>query len=481
MLFSSLTFLYVFLPIVIFLVLVLPRKWHNSVLLLASLIFYAWGGVSYSLIIFASIGINYFFGLNINEHKGKPAAKRYLQIGIALNLLILIVFKYINFLVDNLNELSSFFHFSKIQIDHIALPLGISFFTFQAMSYLIDLHRDEAKVQKRLDKLALYISLFPQLVAGPIVRYHDIDSQIEDRRIKLNRFASGIERFLIGLAKKVLIADTFAPIADDIFAIQDGNLGTLVAWVGVSAYALQIYFDFSGYSDMAIGLGRMFGFEIRENFNFPYISKSIREFWRRWHISLSEWFRDYLYISLGGNRISVKRTYYNLLIVFFLTGFWHGASWNFIIWGLFHGFFMIVERVVGDHWRTPWTAPLAHIYALLVVWFGWVFFRANDLGHALYFCEAMLGLQDTPGFQLHLGAYWNREILIIAVIALLGCTTFFKTLHEKISVWISEKRSRFWAGSVFDLAAVSVLLGAFVLCTMKLLTATYSPFIYFRF
>jgi alginate O-acetyltransferase complex protein AlgI len=481
MLFSSLTFLYVFLPLVILLTLLTPRKWHNSILLLASLVFYAWGGVSYSLIMLTSIGLNYFFGLKIHRHQSTGKAKQYLFAGIGLNLLILIIFKYSNFLIDNFNTLGTLFKLSPIEIESIALPLGISFFTFQAMSYLIDLYRKEAKVQKRLDKLALYISLFPQLVAGPIVRYHDIAEQIENRQIKLNRFSSGIERFLLGLAKKVLIADAMAPIADDIFAIQEGNLSTPVAWVGVIAYALQIYFDFSGYSDMAIGLGRTFGFEIRENFNFPYISKSIREFWRRWHISLSEWFRDYLYIPLGGNRISIKRTYLNLLIVFFLTGLWHGASWNFVVWGLFHGFFLIVERFLDKSLQRSWTWPLAHLYTLLVVLFGWVFFRANDLSHALYYSAAMLSVQEIPAFEFNLSAYWNPEILAISGIAILACTPVFKNIHQKTTSWLAGSITRIQIGHFYDLITVITLMSIFVFCTMKLLTDTYSPFIYFRF
>ena len=345
MVFSSPVFLLVFLPATLFFTLILPRRFQNIMLLIASLFFYAWGGVSFSLIIVSSITINYIVGRQIAKREGKKGAKNALILGLVLNLLLLGIFKYANFIIDNLNVVFDWIHLEPVKMNSIYLPIGISFFTFQAISYIVDVYKKKTPAQKNLIDLALYISLFPQLIAGPIVRYHDIAKQLRNRIPGIKKFASGVERFILGLAKKVLIANTFALVADKIFALEIAEMSTSMAWLGAVAYTFQIYFDFSGYSDMAIGLGRMFGFEILENFNFPYISKSIREFWRRWHISLSNWFRDYLYIPLGGNRKTQGRVFLNLLIVFFLTGFWHGAAWNFVIWGLFHGLFLVIERV----------------------------------------------------------------------------------------------------------------------------------------
>ena len=477
MLFSSLTFLFTFLPIVILLVMICPRKWHNSILLVASLVFYAWGGVSFSIIILLSILINYFVGLMIDKTAGTKKSKAFLFLGIGVNLLILVLFKYSNFIIENINEVNRLFSLPVIEIGNIALPLGISFFTFQAMSYLIDLYQNRTSVQKRIDKLALYISLFPQLVAGPIVRYRDIANQIEKRKIRLDLFSSGTERFIVGLGKKVLIADMLAPIVDDVFAIQDGGLTTLVAWFGVVLYSFQIYFDFSGYSDMAIGLGRMFGFEICENFNFPYISKSIREFWRRWHISLSAWFRDYVYIPLGGSRKSSERTHLNLLIVFFLTGFWHGASWNFVVWGLFHGFFMVLERNFSSSNQNFVIKTLTHIYAIAIVMIGWVLFRATDFSHAWFYLKSMFGMQQLADFQFNLIPYFDAEITMISVVALLASTPLFKN----VDLFFKNGNRIPLIFHSYNLITVIGLFGIFVLCTMKLLTATYTPFIYFRF
>lgn len=323
MLFSSPIFLFLFLPITILLFYISYGKLKNSVLLLASLVFYAWGGVSYSSILIISILANYLFGLLISTEKH---TKLILGLGVGVNLLILMIFKYADFFVMNLNELFTNLHLEPIKQPNILLPIGISFFTFQAISYLVDIYRKEVVYQKNIINLALYISLFPQLIAGPIVRYHDIANQLIKRSFSINKFGEGVERFIIGLSKKGLLANNFAIVADEIMGSDFTDISTPTAWVGIVSYAFQIYFDFSGYSDMAIGLGKMFGFTFLENFNFPYISKSIKEFWRRWHISLSTWFKDYLYIPLGGNRVSNTRVYVNLLIVFTLTGLWHGAS-----------------------------------------------------------------------------------------------------------------------------------------------------------
>lgn len=348
MVFSSTAFLFLFLPIVLVLHFVLRGvRFRNVLLLLASLLFYAWSEQGIVLLLIASIVLNYSFGLGIDRCKDSAQARTLLIAAIAMNLAVLAYFKYTSFLIGNLNWLLAQFHWSEIKAPKIHLPAGISFFTFHAISYIVDIYRRSASAQRNPIKLALYFDFFPQLIAGPIVRYHDIESQLDRRSITLDDVSIGIQRFVIGLAKKMLVANTLAQPADEIFAIAMPQLTPGVAWLGIVCYTLQIYFDFSGYSDMAIGLARVFGFRFLENFNYPYVARSIREFWRRWHISLSNWFRDYLYIPLGGNRCSPRRQYFNLLVVFSLCGLWHGASLNFLIWGLFHGAFLVLERRVG--------------------------------------------------------------------------------------------------------------------------------------
>jgi alginate O-acetyltransferase complex protein AlgI len=369
--FSSPIFLFAFLPIVLLVYYLTPKVFKNISLLIASLLFYAWGEVFYIAVMIMSIISNYFIGILISnsQQQDKPTCtpKFYLAIGIVINVGLLISFKYANFITDNFNIILEEFHISAIDLQVIHLPLGISFFTSQAISYIVDVYKKEFKAQSNIYNLALYISLFPQLIAGPIVRYHDVAKQITGREHSLELFANGAARFIIGLSKKMLIANPLGEVADNIFILSGNDLTMPLAWIGVVAYSLQIYFDFSGYSDMAIGLGRMFGFKFLENFNYPYISKSLREFWRRWHISLSTWFRDYIYIPLGGNRVSTVRVYMNLFIVFLLTGVWHGASWNFVAWGLFHGIFLAAEhagfsKILSKIWRA-----LQHLYLIFIV------------------------------------------------------------------------------------------------------------------
>ena len=345
MLFSSLVFIFYFLPAILIAYYLSPKSWKNYILLLFSFIFYAWGGVSYSVVFLISIVLNYFFARGISNSKNN--SKAWLRGGIFFNIALLFSFKYFVFLVENINNIGAFFEYDFVLFDKlkILLPLGISFYTFQQMSMLWHIYGSEVKSKIKFSETALYIGFFPQLVAGPIVRYNDIINQIRSRKETISLFHSGVERFIIGLFKKVIIANACGLLVDTILKSEVELLSFSAAWLGIVAYAFQIYFDFSGYSDMAIGLGRMFGFEILENFNFPYISKSIREFWRRWHISLSTWFRDYVYIPLGGNKSSVNKTYRNLLIVFLLTGFWHGATWSFVFWGVYHGSFIIIERL----------------------------------------------------------------------------------------------------------------------------------------
>ena len=452
-------------------------------LLIASLFFYAWGGASFTLILVASITINYIAGRQIAIREGRKGAKVALILGVALNLLLLGIFKYANFIVDNLNVVFDWIHLEPVKMNTIYLPIGISFFTFQAISYIVDVYKKKTPVQKNLINLALYISLFPQLIAGPIVRYHDIAKQLKSRIRSLQKFASGVERFIIGLAKKVLIANTFALVADKIFALEIAEMSTSMAWLGAIAYTFQIYFDFSGYSDMAIGLGRMFGFEILENFNFPYISKSIREFWRRWHISLSNWFRDYLYIPLGGNRKSQGRVYVNLLIVFFLTGFWHGAAWNFVIWGLFHGFFLVIERVGFEKiLRKMWT-PFQHVYVLIVVVFGWVFFRAENIQYGFEFIKVMLGIDARPSDWILMNEYLNNEVYLALIIAILGSTTIFITIQkqfQKLQTHFNHVVNLI-LNNVFSVVSITGLIVLLIMSLSYLASSTYNPFIYYRF
>ena len=484
MVFSSLVFLFIFLPIVLLFYYFVKERFRNTLLLLASIIFFAWGGVSYTLILIISIFTNYFVGLLINRHLGTKVARYYLALGITINIGILVIFKYANFFIENVNEIFINLNIEPINYENIVLPIGISFYTFQALSYIIDVYRKETEVQKSLTKLALFISLFPQLIAGPIVRYHDINKQLSKRFVNFNKFTTGIERFIIGLGKKVLIANTFALVVDTIFAMDPANMSGIVAWLGVILYALQIYFDFSGYSDMAIGLGKMFGFDLLENFNFPYVARSIQEFWRRWHISLSTWFRDYLYIPLGGNRVGKHRVYFNLFLVFLLTGFWHGASWNFIVWGLFHGMFLIIERVGFGKFLEKLWSPIRHFYTLFVVLISWVFFRAEDLPYAISYLKTMFGAREIDSELWMLNKYLSTDVNIALIVAILGSTTIFLIIQKYFTQQIEHIRSIFLRHSISTLTEIIAAFGliSILLLSVMFLTAnSYNPFIYFRF
>ncbi|MBT8195900.1 MAG: MBOAT family protein [Bacteroidia bacterium] len=481
MVFSSPIFIFLFLPLVLLVYFLLKgtaRK--NLCLLVFSLLFYFWGETYLVLLMLLSIGLNYFFGIQIDKQKDGKRKKQVLLMGVAINLLILISFKYANFIVDNLNTILVQLSFSPIHLKSIHLPIGISFFTFQSMSYIIDVYRNTNKVSRSLTNVALYISLFPQLIAGPIVRYHDVAGQIIDRNIKVELFAAGAKRFIIGLAKKVLIANTVARVADHIFDLPIGEHTIAVAWLGAVAYSLQIYFDFSGYSDMAIGLGNMFGFKFPENFNYPYISKSIKEFWRRWHISLSSWFRDYLYIPLGGNRINASRTYFNLITVFFLTGLWHGASWSFVVWGLYHGFFLILERIGLERALNKVGFFVGNAYALVVVIIGWVFFRADNFPYAWSYLKAMFGLDNPSKEKFNFAYYMDNEIALTLIAGIvLSMPLFFKlkTLRAKLFNVIP--------GTIFQMSLnglITVLyIVLFIWSVIYISSDTYNPFIYFRF
>lgn len=477
MVFSSITFIFIFLPVVLAVFYITPNKYKNFSLLLASLIFYAWGGFSYLSILILSILLNYFIGRGVASRKPK-LSKAYLTLGIVVNLLLLVVFKYADFLVENLNLLFDSLQFETINQPNILLPIGISFFTFQALSYLIDIYRKEADVQKNFVNLALYISLFPQLIAGPIVRYNSIFKQLVKRNFTIEKFNYGIQRFIIGLSKKVLLANQFALVADSIFSKPTHLISTPTAWIGIVSYSFQIYFDFAGYSDMAIGLGKMFGFDFLENFNFPYIARSVREFWTRWHISLSTWFRDYLYIPLGGNRAGKRRTYINLIIVFLLTGFWHGASWNFIVWGIIHGFFLVIERIGFNKVLNRLWAPIRHVYTLLIVVVAWVFFRSEDIEYAMQYFKVLFG-----GEEFDMNKQWvhyiDKMYIIILIIGILGSSQFFTWANDYFKQ-LNFSRSALGL-NIGNLMTVVALLIMFLLSCISILSGSYNPFIYFRF
>ena len=470
MLFSSMIFLWLFLPLVFCSYYLIDKRFKNILLLISSIIFYAWGGVSYSLIMLSSIIINYIFALLIDkviEDNNLKNKKIYLALCIIINLSILGYFKYTNFIISIINSLSQ----NKIiELTNIVLPIGISFYTFQALSYVIDVYRGHNKAQKNIFNLALYISFFPQLIAGPIVKYHDIENQILNRNESLENIFYGIKRFIYGLSKKVILANMFALSCDEILKQPTDELGTALVWCASVLYTLQIYYDFSGYSDMAIGLGRMFGFNFLENFNYPYISKSIKEFWRRWHISLSTWFKEYLYIPLGGNRKRKLFTYINLLIVFFATGLWHGASYNFILWGLFHGLFLVIERIfLGKLLEKNKLKFINHIYVIFVFVIGWVLFRADDLKHAFELYKLMFSYKESI-YTVRYFFYPQTFVCFIFGILFSG---LFQSIFPKV-------REATFSSKVYILESVIQFILLFI-CIMYLVNGTYNPFIYFRF
>jgi len=433
--------------------------------------------------------MNYFFGILIEYYKKeKNKAKIFLILAIIANLSLIGFFKYFNFIVENINFLLEFVNIAGLEVSRIHLPIGISFFTFQAMSYIIDVFRRKTVAQKNIFNVALYIALFPQLIAGPIVRYHDIAKQINNRFTDLDSFALGIKRFIFGLGKKVLIANLMGSVVDKIFAIPGSEITLSLAWLGIICYTIQIFFDFSGYSDMAIGLGKMFGFHFLENFNYPYISRSIREFWKRWHISLSNWFKDYLYIPLGGNRCKPSRVYFNLILVFFLCGLWHGATWNFVIWGLFHGVFLAIERTRFGRFLDNINIIFQHLYTMLVVIIGWVLFRADNLSQAIIFLKAMIGLGTGTGITYYASFYINIEVIITLIIGLIGFTPIVPFISRYLStssinkkVNIKSKSKRKIISSIIAIISIIILIAILIYSAMQLASGTYNPFIYFRF
>ncbi len=484
MIFSSIFFLFFFLPVTLIFYFGVGPKRRNLVLLSASLFFYAWGEVGYVLLMLFSISINWIFGILIDSSKSKPKkCKFFLIFGITLNLVPLVFFKYGNFLLDTLSYLGLESIFGTLVDIHIHLPIGISFFTFQAISYIVDVYRNTAAVQKRPIALALYISLFPQLIAGPIVRYHDIAQQIVQRTVTFEGFQYGVQRFVFGLGKKVLIANNIGAVADHIYSLPSETLPAGILWLGMLTYSLQIYYDFSAYSDMAIGLGKMFGFHILENFNYPYSARSIQDFWRRWHISLSSWFKDYLYIPLGGNQRSPGRTYFNLLTVFFLCGLWHGASWTFIIWGLFHGLFLVLERgalgkVIG---RLP--RAIQHIYAMLVVMFGWVFFRSESLEQAVTYIKSLGNFSYPPYLDAGLFATMNTEFYIALFVGIIFMFPIVPRMMSQYSTHLvqAKMKTQYLLKGVSTISMIIWMLFIVIYSSAELMSGSHNPFLYYRF
>ncbi len=464
MVFSSLTFLFAYLPIVLAVYYLVPMRWRNLVLLLVSLFFYGWGEPVYVLVMIFSILMNWIFGNFISRYRDsdRKKAKHFLVGCIVVNLALLGFFKYWDFFASNLNHLGL-----SLPILRLSLPIGISFYTFQTMSYPIDLYRKQTDPQKSLVSFGAYVCMFPQLIAGPIVRYVDVAKQLDHRTLSRQSFYDGTRRFIVGLCKKVLLANNAGQVFETISHLPVCERSVLTAWLGIILYAFQIYFDFSGYSDMAIGLGKMLGFDFPENFNYPYISDSITEFWRRWHMTLSFWFRDYVYIPLGGNRHGLKRQLINIMIVWLLTGFWHGASWNFVLWGVYYGVILIMEKLFLLKWLKKSPGWVRHVYTIFVFLIGWVLFAFTDLNaiggylSSLFFASGVLA--DGRAW------FYLRDNMVLLIVSAIACTPIAKTGWNILN---TEK------GEV--LVPVLTVAGLAV-CTAFIVDASYNPFLYFRF
>ncbi|MDF1819404.1 MAG: MBOAT family protein [Immundisolibacteraceae bacterium] len=483
MVFSSITFLYFFLPAALICYALSNRKTKNLTLLIISLLFYSWGEGFYVGIMILSIILNYLIGILIPTTTSLLQSKKLVGAGIAGNLFLLGLFKYSNFIADNINSLSTHTGSPLIILPPVHLPIGISFFTFQAISYLIDVHRKEVKEQKNIIDLGLYIALFPQLIAGPIVRYHDVAAQLKSRVTDAANFAQGIRRFLYGLSKKILIANPMGNIADSVFSLPQDEVTLPLIWLGAIAYTLQIYFDFSGYSDMAIGLGRMFGFRFLENFNYPYISNSIQEFWRRWHISLSSWFRDYLYIPLGGSRRGTLRTYSNLITIFVACGIWHGANWTFLIWGLYHGIFLILERGYYGNIIHKTPSICRKFITIIIVIFGWVIFRSDTFSQALNYIFIMLGFSDNNHLTLEFYKLFDNKTKTEILFGIALSTPLYPYFRNRVKQLL-EKNSGFSYQLILNSAMAIELITIITMSYLALISlaaGVYNPFIYFRF
>ena len=472
MVFSSLEFLFLYFAVSIFIYFAVPFKLRNFVLLIVSLVFYGWGEPVYVVIMLYSIVVDYICGYFAGKYRetNKKKAKAAVITSAILNLAVLGFFKYYTFIITNLQLLPFDFLQAIPTFADIELPIGISFYTFQTMSYTIDIYRGDAKVQKNITSFGAYVTLFPQLIAGPIVRYQDIDDQLRDRPHNIDLFASGIRTFVCGMAKKILLANAAGELWDHFRVLSETNATVLGAWIGLIFYAFQIYFDFSGYSDMAIGLGKMMGFRFKENFFYPYVSKSITEFWRRWHISMGTWFREYVYIPLGGNRCAKWKMYRNIIVVWLVTGFWHGASWNYVLWGLYYCLFLLIEKIFLLKWLEKLPRAVSHIYSLVVVLFGWWLFVFEDMSAGVTYLGYMFGHGVTAFSEPGVTFDVLRNIVFIAILCI-ASTPLPRTLYYKI--YQKNQLCR-------CILAVVAALGL-VVCTAYLVDSSYNPFLYFRF
>ena len=466
MLFSSIPFLYYFLPVVLILYFIAPKKLKNSVLLLTSLVFYGWGEPKYVVLMIASVLIGYVSGLLIEAFSQKKISKLFLWLSVGINIGFLAYFKYADFFIENFNAATGL----SIPLLRIALPIGISFYTFQILSYTVDVYRKDVPAQKNLINLAAYVTMFPQLIAGPIVRYSHIAKELENRNINVENFAKGMRRFILGLGKKILIANTLGELCD-IFK-QSDDKSVLFYWLYAVAFMLHVYFDFSGYSDMAIGLGRIFGFNFWENFNYPFISKSATEFWRRWHMSLGTWFRDYVYIPMGGNRVSKPKWFFNIFVVWFLTGFWHGADWTFIVWGLYFAIFLILEKLLYLKYLEK-SKILSRVYLLVVVGISFVIFNATDIKEAISYIGGMFGAGGVPLVSTEF-FYYLKSFGITLGIGLIGCTPIVKKTVEKI-------KENAIGGKIIAVIEPISLIALLIVMTAYLVDGSFNPFLYFRF
>lgn len=465
MVFSSLTFMYAFLPIVLITYFLSPKKLKNIIILISGLIFYAWGEPKYIMIMITSAFVDYFAGLIISKSDDNKVRKSALLVSMVIDLGFLFIFKYSGFAVSIVNGVFK----SEIPVPNLLLPIGISFYTFQSMSYTIDIYFKQVKVQRNFLNYLCYVSLFPQLVAGPIVRYEDVQNEIDERKININLVGEGVNYFVRGLAKKVLLANNIGSLWSSIKVVDVSEITVLTAWLGILSFTFQIYFDFSGYSDMAIGLGKMLGFNFPQNFNLPYLSKSISEFWRRWHMTLGAWFRSYVYIPLGGNREGKYKTIRNLIIVWFLTGLWHGASWNFIFWGMFYGFFIIIERLFLSRILEKIPSIFRMMYTFLLVVIGWVFFDLNTMSDSFKYLKAMFA-NSNGLFDLDSVYYFKSYIVVFIVCIIVSTNVLSKFLGNSNII----KKYYKYSVPIYE----SVLL---ILSTAYLVDSTYNPFLYFRF
>ncbi len=467
MVFSSMTFFMLFLPAVLLCYFAVPKKFKNAILFVFSLIFYAWGEPIYvGLMLFSTI-LDYTCGMVVDKYRGTKKATAGLMVSIFVNLGLLFFFKYTDFVISTINNVFG----SNLALLNLPLPIGISFYTFQTMSYTIDVYRNDAKVQKNIISFGAYVALFPQLIAGPIVRYQTIADQIDERAHSFDKFGDGVKRFIVGLAKKVLLANNIGLLWNTISSAEISSLTTLSAWLGIIAYSFQIYFDFSGYSDMAIGLGKMFGFEFLENFDHPYTSKSVTEFWRRWHMSLGTWFRDYVYIPLGGNRKGLARQILNIAIVWLLTGFWHGASWNYVLWGVFYGVLLIIEKFFLLKFLKKAPAFVGHIYTLLAVVIGWVLFGFEDISKGIAFLGVLFG--GGAGLLNNQSVYMLLSFLPLILVCAVASTPLVKNLYTKFTTKASE--------GVLGTTEIVTASVAMFLSIAYLISGSYNPFLYFRF